>query len=185
MFRKRKLVLLKPALGKAMVALDGVDFRNLLVHPLFRAQAPRLVQGDGGEFEFLKERVDIMSPRGGGEEKVVEFYGSCLGERWRCELRRQSGGGDESESSNRVVVDVTHVPTASSSLSGVRHPEQIAGELSVLLSDFFNALVFELDGTYLSFKDMVVHTSPTRKDKSHVLIAFDIKVRKFPSAGTF
>ena len=96
MIRKRKLVLLKPALGRAMVALDRVDFGDLLAHPLFRAQVPRLMQGDGGEFEFLKEGVDIissslLSSRGGGdgsqEEKVVSFYGSCLGERWRCELR--------------------------------------------------------------------------------------------------
>ena len=52
MIQKRNLVLLKPVFGRAIVALDWVDFGDILSRPLFRAQAPRLMQGDGCEFDF-------------------------------------------------------------------------------------------------------------------------------------
>ena len=187
--KNRKLRLTDPAIGKAMIALDTADFRNFITHPLFEAQSPSLSgKGDDGLFEFLTEGIEIMSsPTDKDAGGVVVFYGNCLGKKWRCELRRGPGN---SVPSNRAVVEVTPV---SSSLyeSGLEHEE--SRQLSVLISNFFNALVFELDGTYLSFKDLIIHTpSENRKTndlsahagKSHVLIALAIKVKKLPSSGT-
>ena len=45
MVKRRKLVLTQPAVGKAMVALDGVDFGNFLTHPLLLGQSPTLSSG--------------------------------------------------------------------------------------------------------------------------------------------
>lgn len=170
MVRDRKLVLVTPAVGRAMVALDGVDFGNFVTHPL--VSVPDVVEeeegGRGGRFKFRKEGVEISS--GDGADGIVVFNGDCLGEGWRCELRRQKGMGD----SNRAVVDVKPLPGQSRELSG---------KISAMLSNYFNKLVFELDGTYLTFRDLVIHTSSEIANKSHVLIALDIKVCKFPSPG--
>ena len=47
-------------------------------------------------------------------------------------------------------------------------------------SKFFNEMVFELDGTFLSFGDMMM----TNKGKEpSVMLALSILVRKFPSPG--
>jgi len=188
--KKRKLLLTEPAIGKAMIALDATDFGNFITHPLFYAQSPSL-EGRGGEnglFEFLKDDVEITISR---NEKVdvgvVVFYGNCLGERWRCELRRESGN---SVPSNQAIVDVTPLSPTSKSRGALKEQST---EISTLLTNFFNALVFELDGTYMSFKDLIVHTSSGKRTsnddstgakKSTVLIALGIKVRKFPSPGT-
>ena len=51
----------------------------------------------------------------------------------------------------------------------------------MVITDFFNNLVFELDGTYLSFQDMKVHK--TKDQQSQILISLGITVRKFPSPG--
>merc|ERR1711933_304272 len=51
-------------------------------------------------------------------------------------------------------------------------------ELSLLMSDFFNNLVFELDGTFLKFHDMQLTSV---KNKDWLLLRLNIKVRKFPS----
>jgi len=191
---KRKLLLTEPAIGKAMIALDTVDFGNFITHPLFKAQAPTLSgTGEHGLFEFVKEGVDITSNPNEDAEGVIKFYGYCLGKRWRCELRRGSGN---TVPSNQAVVDVTPAPLASTSTStsttSIDELQKQSREISALLSTFFNALVFELDGVYLSFKDLFIHTSSgIRKSKdraahaqaSHVLIALAIKVRKLPSSS--
>merc|ERR1719491_982295 len=48
--KNRKLLLIEPAIGKAMIALDATDFGNFITHPLFYAQSPSL-EGRGGENE--------------------------------------------------------------------------------------------------------------------------------------
>jgi len=187
--KNRKLLLVEPAIGKAMIALDTTDFGSFITHPLFEAQAPSLSgRGNDGLFEFLKESTEITSnPNDIDAEGVVVFYGNCLGKRWRCELRRGSGN---TVPSNRALVKVT--PASSKSTSS-RVLQEESRELSALITNFFNALVFELDGVYFSFKDLIIHTSTERRKtndrsahahKSHVLIALAIKVKKFPSTGT-
>jgi len=179
--QNRKIKLIEPAIGQAMVALNKDDFGNFITHPLLTSQAPNLPGREDGLFEFVKDDVEIHSDEeaGGGGGEII-FYGNCLGKKWRCKLRRASGS---TSSSNRSIIEVEHA------FSTTPHEEIDSIELSSSLSKFFNELVFELDGTYLSFKDLVVHSSPERLKNgkstidSSALIALGIRVKKFPSPG--
>jgi len=186
--RDKKLSLIEPAMGKAMIALDATDFGNFITHPLLKAQTPCISgKQEHGFFEFLKEDVDIIAnPNNKEDEGLVIFYGNCLGERWRCELRR---GAVNAASSNQAIIKV--MPASSNSASSHSLQEE-SRELSTLITLFFNSLVFELGGTYLSFKDLFITSSSKSKsnDRSReasntqVLISLAIKVKKFPSPGT-
>lgn len=190
---KRKLILVTPAVGKAMVALDPKDFGSFLTHPLLTAQSPSLrtsIDEDKAEaeanasrrtFEFSDKDVEITDEDGG----VVVFYGNCMGERWRCELMRGSNA------SKKAVINVSHEFV--SSTSRIEEEESlrdlnihlIEDELESILATFFNELVFELDGTFLSFQDMKIHRpkNSVKHDDANVLIALGITVKKFPSPG--
>ena len=55
--------------------------------------------------------------------------------------------------------------------------------LTETLSNFFNEMTFNLDGTYLKYRDMMI-TKPTSSNASPVcMIALNIVVMKFPSPG--
>ena len=162
-------MLYTPAVGKAMVALDYRDFGNFLTHPLLEGQIPRI--GDE-RFEFDKKNVVIEDEHG-----CVVFYGTCGGESWRCVLTKAVENGGRN-----AAIEVTHI--ASNSDVDVDVDVDIAAmsmELTMVITDFFNNLVFELDGTYLSFQDMKVHK--TKDQQSQILISLGITVRKFPSPG--
>ena len=58
--------------------------------------------------------------------------------------------------------------------------DEISRRLADVTSSFFNEMVFELDGTFLSFRDMMI--TGKGKDPS-VMLALSIMVKKFPSAG--
>ena len=156
----RKLVLTTPAKGKAMVALTSEDFGSFITHPLL--QPPGLMQS-GASIEFLREGT-FVDPAG-----TVTFFAKCLDSKWECVLKRGT------ENTLRAVVEVTPVnpePTLDSVAT--------ARELTEILSRFFNEMVFELDGTFLSFRDMMV-TSKSRTPS--VMLSLNIVVRKFPSPG--
>lgn len=196
--QRRKLILVTPAEGKAMVALNPEDFGSFLTHPLFEAQSPSistsistsastLLSSDDSSqvsqtrFEFSGKDVDISH-----EDGMVIFYGKCIGRKWRCELMRGLNG-----SSNRANIHVSHVPSESlgdgdSSNANANainiDINSIETELKSVLSEFFSTLVFELDGTFLSFQDMQVHKSKDNGD-NNVLLALGITVKKFPSPG--
>ena len=168
--QRRKLILNTPAVGKAMVALDDQDFGNFLTHPLLEGQIPII----GNEkFEFDKDNVSIKA-----EDGHVIFHGKCGGESWRCILRR-TGSGERN-----AAIEVMHVADVSTSTSSL---EQDIGamsmELSMVMTQFFNDLVFELDGTFLSFQDLKVHLPKSKDAQPQILISLDITVRKFPSPG--
>jgi hypothetical protein len=55
-----------------------------------------------------------------------------------------------------------------------------AQKLTAVVSKVFNEMVFELDGTYLSFRDMML--TPKGKEPS-VMLSLSILVKKFPSPG--
>lgn len=161
---RRKLVLTKPALGDAMIALDATDFGNFVTHPLLR---PPSAFGSSGEvMKFHKENVNVSS------DGIVTFYGEYSGRRWQLTLQRRQG-----DQENCAVINVTPIgpPPADDA------DRQVALELSASLTDFFNSLVFELDGTFLSFRDMKI---TTKGGRPILMLALDIKVHKFPSLGT-
>jgi len=157
----RKLVLTTPAKGKAMVALTSEDFCSFITHPLLRP--PGLTQS-GSSIEFLKDGT-LVDPAG-----TVTFFAKCLNSKWKCVLKRGA------EDKLKAVIEVEPANPASST----RDSFVIAEELTDILSRFFNEMVFELDGTFLSFRDMMV----TSKAKTpSVMLSLNILVRKFPSPG--
>lgn len=166
---RRKLVLTTPAKGDALIALNGADFANFIKHPLMK---PPALPGSDESFRFLKEDVsiDVTSDKGG----AVIFHGEYMERRWRCELRR--GWGGRNNGSKGALVSVKPA-SGEGAADGER---EISARLTEILSAFFNEMVFELDGTYLSFKDMMV---TSKGDAPSVMLALSITVKKFPSAG--
>mmetsp|Transcript_4878 Transcript_4878/g.7202 ORF Transcript_4878/g.7202 Transcript_4878/m.7202 type:complete len:285 (+) Transcript_4878:219-1073(+) len=150
----QKIRLTTPAMGNAMVALNSVDFGNFITHPLMKP--PGLLGQSSEPLTFLKDCVQIDPVSG-----AVTFYGTYLEEKWEFVLRR--GKGDQ-----KAIIQANG------------SDDSCAADLRQVLETFFNKMVFELDGTFLSFKDLMV----TDKGRSpSVMLALDIKVKKFPSPG--
>lgn len=153
-----------------MVALNAVDFGNFITHPLMKP--PGLPQVDGSSdslsnLKFLKDGVTVDSSAGS-----VSFYGSYVDERWLFTLRR--GAGEQRAS-------ITVEPRLSSSEDSLKlDRDSVAAGLATVTSDFFNQMVFELDGTFLSFRDMMV---TGKGNEPSVMLSLSILVRKFPSPG--
>ncbi len=61
-------------------------------------------------------------------------------------------------------------------------------ELSLPLTHFFNQLVLELDGTFLSFHDLRINNTAAPRSSgfaaAKVMLALFIEVHKLPSRGT-
>jgi hypothetical protein len=91
--KRRKLILIEPARGTAMIAFNDLDFGNFLKHPLLYAQSPSLSNASTSsegerKFEFQKDDLQIINDPNGG---YVIFYGLCMGQRWKCILKRGTG----------------------------------------------------------------------------------------------
>ena len=200
---KRKLILLEPAKGTAMIAFNNVDFGNFLNHPLLQAQAPKLNRDNDSssassssveetKFVFLKDDIEIRNDSNG--DGYVTFYGQCMGQRWKCILKRgtnNSNGGKTNSADIKIVHDGNEKEASSSSSGDIKALEM---ELTMIVTSFFNDLVFELDGTFLAYKDLKFHTPKKKKrnnnngnmsdeEETNVLFALDITVKKFPSPG--
>lgn len=151
-----------------MVALNAFDFGNFITHPLMRVPGLPEIKGSDDKdsvLVFHKEGVSINASDG-----VVVFYGTYMNEKWRFELRRGDSG-------QKAAICVS--PPNSLSTSGL-DSNCIAAGLTQTTSKFFNDMVFELDGTFLSFRDMMV---TDKGDEPSVMLSLGIFVRKFPSPG--
>ena len=154
-----------------MVALNEFDFGNFITHPLMKPPGLPKVEGLVGgssSLEFLQDGVTIDPVTG-----AVTFYGSYLGDKWRFDLRRGVNGQQAS-----ISVQPAEATDEATLHEDDRSP--IAAALADVTSKFFNEMVFELDGTFLSFRDMMV--TGKGKDPS-VMLSLSIIVRKFPSPG--
>ena len=109
---------------------------------------------------FVKDGARVDAATG-----AVTFYINYQGKQWKCQLRR----GDNPQ--KRAAVQVLHNDDS---------PETITTATLVTqsLNKYFNELVFELDGTSLSFTDMMV---TGRGAAPSVMFALNILVRKLPS----
>ncbi|GAX10354.1 hypothetical protein FisN_3Lh564 [Fistulifera solaris] len=110
-----------------------------------------------GDLQFVREGTSIDATSG-----TVTFHVLKASQTFRCVLQR----ADNEQRRARIEVQGDDIDTAL--------------EISQSLSDFFNDLVFELDGTFLSFRDMMV---TGKGGAPSVMLALSIKVHKFPSAG--
>lgn len=116
-----------------------------------------LMKEPQGDLKFMQEGTKIDSVAGS-----VTFYVQRESQLFRCVLQRSS------DEHRRACIDVQG------------DDEITASDISSSLSDFFNDMVFELDGTFLSFRDMMV---TGKGDAPSVMLALSIKVHKFPSAS--
>lgn len=166
----RKLLLTTPAMGKALVALTAKDFGNFITHPLMKTSSSFIDSSGESSIEFHKDGT-IIDP----VTSEVIFICSFLGVRWRCSLQRSS---ETKKATVHVLpMDGNEVVSDDNELTLQQSSKQT---LSEYLERFFNEMVFELDGTYLTYRDMMV------TDKGgipSVMIALTIKVRKLPSPG--
>lgn len=163
--QKKKLHLLVPAMGNAMLAMNNQDFGNFLTHPLLKSPQHEYL-GESRNFEFLKDDVRIDPV-----DNSIQFFGNFLGGTWECKMNRAENGGAKiavfPTSLSTAILDEEMIPTLSS-------------ELSKTLTTFFTTLEFNLDGTFLTFRDMMI----TSKGKApSIMLALKIKVKKFPSPG--
>ena len=142
-----------------MIALNKEDFGNFITHPLMKP--PQVVAGEAPT--FLKENTAINAKEG-----TVVFFSEFRGHKWRCTLQRFPSASGTA----KVAATLANPDTDA--------PRQIEEELTGSLTKFFNDMVYELDGTFLSYRDMMV----TDKGSSpSIMLALNILVRKFPSPG--
>lgn len=168
---RQKLILTTPAKGDAMIAMNGQDFSSFITHPLMKPpQVNDDAVAESAQISFVKDGVKIDTNTGS-----VIFYLTYDGHKYRCDLRR---GPDQNA---RAIIDVS--PSEEFSPADIR--DETSRMLTDSVSKFFNELVFELDGTFLSFRDMMVTEKGSGGDAggASVMLALDITVRKFPSPG--
>jgi hypothetical protein len=125
--------------------------------PVFKNSSESAIQ-------FLKEGAEV-DPSAGAVTFLIRYAES----KWVCKLKR--GPADK-----RAVVEVAFDDTTNSP----EHMDEVSIELTDVLSRFFNEMVFGLDGTFLSFRDMMI---TEKGDSPSVMLALSIVVKKFPSPG--
>jgi len=145
-----------------MIALDGNDFSNFISHPLMKPPVVDGLEGDDSNgMEFIKDGVSIDASR-----RIITFYAKFQNKKWCCKLRRGAS------IDNRALIQV------SSTDDGTDNSSLIASKMEESLSNFFNHMVFELDGTFLTFRDLMI----TDKGRSpSIMLSLNILVKKFPS----
>eukprot|EP00529_Nitzschia_sp_RCC80_P025945 CAMPEP_0113502990 /NCGR_PEP_ID=MMETSP0014_2-20120614/33887_1 /TAXON_ID=2857 /ORGANISM="Nitzschia sp." /LENGTH=339 /DNA_ID=CAMNT_0000397891 /DNA_START=130 /DNA_END=1149 /DNA_ORIENTATION=+ /assembly_acc=CAM_ASM_000159 len=173
---KQKLVLSRPAEGRAMVALTAEDFGNFITHPLMKPPSPPTIGGDSTpaaadlSLKFLKDGV-VVDPSDGS----VSFFGTCDGKRWKFSLKKGS------DTTQKAVIRASLAEDhQGEDQQSEERTQALAKALSESSTEFFNKMVFELDGTFLSFEDMGLTAKGTEPS---VLLKLNILVRKFPSPG--
>lgn len=161
--QNQKLRLTVPARGTAMVSFDATDFGNFLIHPLIIAPSHRH-EGKGHKVRFLQGNTIIDA-----KSSSVTFFIEYLEKSWKCVLTNPS------QSTNAQIQVFL-----SNGRDNISEEEKLLEfGLSNTITNFFNNMIIDLSGTYVSFNGMSVNenerVSPT------VLIGLNILVKKFPS----
>ena len=118
---------------------------------------------------FLKGEVSVNPSSG-----TVIFYGKYAGSKWKFTMQRGTDIAQKAEIHAALAEHREYGDTTNTNYEGMEKA------LALSTSEFFNDMVFELDGTFLSFEDMML----TDKGKdSSVMLSLRIKVIKFPSPG--
>ena len=151
-----------------MVALSATDFGNFITHPLMKPPNPPMNSDNNNSIlTFMKENVSVNPSSG-----TVIFYGMYAGSKWKFSLQRSA------ETSQKAKISAS-LMDGDSDATNSNH-DRMAKALASTTSTFFNEMVFELDGTFLSFEDMML----TDKGKEpSAMLSLRIKVEKFPSPG--
>lgn len=164
--------------------------------------------GDDGDnddvaIDFLRGCTQINA--GAAAASSVVFFCRHAGKKWRCALQRslspppfagavatphaRSGGGGVVHVT-AVAVDVADEPNDMPVVVGGvesdrRHDDDedsaTGAALAEALRRFFNDMVLELDGTRLSFRDLMVTSRGSGDGCPTVMVAVNIAVQKLPS----
>jgi len=142
-----------------MIALDKTDFGNFLVHPLVKPPC---------NLQFMKDNVFIDPDNG-----TVMFDALRNDEIWRCTLRRGTKG------QRRAQITVTRKSeTPDNEDLDKADVEALQKHLGRELSQYFNDIVFELDGCFLTFRDLML---TDKGSAPSVMLKMGIKVTRLPS----
>jgi len=156
-----------------MVALTATDFGNFITHPLMKPPSPPMnsnnkIDRSSSRLTFLKNGVSLDPSLG-----TVIFYGMYAGSKWKFRLQRAA------ENAEKADIQASLVEPGENADRNMNY-EEMEKALALSTSQFFNQMVFELDGTFLSFEDMML-TDKGREPS--VMLSLRIKVEKFPSPG--
>lgn len=153
--QRQKLILTTPARGNALVTFNANDFGNFLTHPLL--QPPQYkVNGEIHNLHFLKENVIIDA-----KTSSVTFFTRFLDSNYKCLLTR-------SATNDEAIIQVV-------SNSNTEEITNITTQMSNVLTKYFNSLIIDLEGTFVSYRDMALNSD------GDVMIELNILVKKFPS----
>jgi hypothetical protein len=162
------------ALGSAMVALSAIDFGNFITHPLMIPPSPPQLKNnsnDNNKLLFLRENVSLDPSSG-----IATFYGTYGGSKWKFMLQRNTN----TKNGDKASIHASLVKEEEGSRIIQEDVDAIEKALTKTTSKFFNEMDFELDGTFLSFDDMML---TEKGSEPSVMISLKIKVIKFPSPG--
>jgi hypothetical protein len=158
-----------------MVALTAEDFGNFVTHPLMKPPCPPTIGDDAVaaanlNLTFLKEGV-VVDPN----EGTVSFYGMCDKKKWKFSLQKGT------DARNKAIIQAAPADEDEQQQGpSLERTEALSKALSETSTKFFSEMVFELDGTFLSFEDMAL---TAKGSEPSVLLKLSILVRKFPSPG--
>jgi hypothetical protein len=163
-----------------MVALSDTDFGNFITHPLMKPPSPPQLtnkssvngnsSADNNKLLFLRENVSLDPSSG-----IVTFYGTYAGSKWKFMLQRKTTTNNNGD---KASIHASLVKEEEGSI--IQDVDAIEKALTKTTSKFFNEMDFELDGTFLSFDDMML---TEKGSEPSVMISLRIKVIKFPSPG--
>jgi len=152
--QRQKLILNVPARGSALVTFNAQDFGNFLNHPLLKPPQYKY----NGEIYTLKFQDNvIIDPK----TSSITFHTQFLNSIYKCILTR---------SANEAKIQV--LPAGENITDEIRN---ISLELSRIVTNYFNSLIFDLEGTFVSYKDMALN------EDGEVILELNILVKKFPS----
>jgi hypothetical protein len=161
---RQELILSRPAQGRAMIALTSEDLGHFVTHP--RMQPPIYKTSSSSlPIQFLKLGTTI-DPK----SESVSFRAIHGESEFKVTLQRGP---------SQHVPAIAHVSSVSNK-GDDDIADKISANMSTVLTAFFNEMTFELDGTFLSFSDMMVVEkggSPT------VMLAVAIRVVRLPAPG--
>jgi len=156
--QRQKLILNVPARGSALVTFNANDFGNFLNHPLLKSPQYKY-NGQIQNLKFLKNNI-VIDPA----TSSVTFHIEVLNSNWKCILTR---------STNEAMIQVT--PSSEINNMSIEKIANISSQLSTIVTKYFNSLIFDLEGTFVSYKDMALN------GEGEVILELNILVKKFPS----
>ncbi|CAM9233199.1 unnamed protein product [Discosporangium mesarthrocarpum] len=142
-----------PAKGRALLSLDAADFGNFLVHPLLRvADLP------SGQFRFLRQNTELDP--GTGRTIFCGFWHDQPVVMEACQPERFG----------KIYVRVAEMG---------RLTPLGCKTLGREMTEFFNTVTLDLDGTQVSFSDM--RTGYNHSGEERLRVTVDVTVHRLPN----